>query len=372
MRILHVIATRPQGGIATFLKNMLLRSEPSITYDFLIGDNIKDSKFDNFIKEHGSQITVINSLNKPIQYIKDLNVFFENLPNKHYDIIHIHSPLVFLFNWYYIKKYTTSIIASHSHSTKYSDSIIGKVRNFPFYCTVKYLSQARFSCSLDASKFLYGNKGSVIIKNGIEVDKYKFCENSRNDFRNKLLVVDKFVIGQVGAFFDVKNHAFMINLLKEIREYNYEFFSKIVLIFVGDGPNENKIKKLVKKYNLANNVIFVGRSDEVCKYYMAFDCFVMPSLFEGVPLAGIEAQATGLPCLFSTGISCDVNYNNAFFIDLNKTKEWIFRLEDIYINANIDRPNAYKAIISQGGDFSSSVKILNDAYKKTIEMKKDL
>lgn len=132
-------------------------------------------------------------------------------------------------------------------------------------------------------------------KNAIDVSKYNYNPHVRDDIRRKLKINDDtFVIGHVGRFTYQKNHEFLINVFKKV----HQKVNDSVLLLIGEGPDEGVIKQKVKELKLNNNVMFLGRRNDVPKLFQAMDCFVLPSRFEGLPIVGIEAQAAGLPCVF--------------------------------------------------------------------------
>ena len=159
------------------------------------------------------------------------------------------------------------------------------------------------ACSDVAAKWMFpliDNRKIKIIKNGIDVDKFKYDEVKRSKVRKELNFSDNdIVIGHVGRFCYQKNHPFLVKVFKEVIKEN----SNYRLLMVGIGPNEGKIKKLIKELKLEEYCIFYGASSNVSKLYQAMDIFLLPSKFEGLPIVGVEAQASGLPVIFSDKIT---------------------------------------------------------------------
>ena len=198
-----------------------------------------------------------------------------------------------------------------------------------------------WTCSDEASKWFYSKKiinssKYVIIKNAINCDIYKFDKEIRDNYRKQFNIEsDELVIGNVGRMHFQKNQEYIIKIFNDINKS----IPKSKLFLVGDGPDKGKIEKLIKEYKQQNNIILLGVRDDVNCLMQMFDVFLFPSLFEGLPLAPIEAQAASLPVYLSKGrISSKVIINKKLihFIDLD---EGANRWANIIINTykNYDR-----------------------------------
>lgn len=159
-----------------------------------------------------------------------------------------------------------------------------------------------------------------------------------------------------GRFCLQKNHEFLIELFSSfIKKGNN---SKLILI--GNGPLENDIKEKVKKMNLQDNVIFKEVIKNVPEYLQAMDVLVMPSIYEGLPLVGVEAQAASLPCVFSKEITREVNISNeCFFIKNNEIGQWINKCEEL---KNLNRYKIRKNENCKTFDINYSSKELEKLY----------
>ena len=168
---------------------------------------------------------------------------------------------------------------------------------------------------------MFGNKINFeLIPNAINMDKFKYSNAIRQEVRKELGINNQLVIGNVGRFNLQKNHCFLLDIFNEI----HEVFPNTLLLLVGNGELEKKIKEKIDELNLNSNVKLLGIRNDVDRIYQAMDLFVMPSLFEGLPLTGVEAQASKLKCFFSDVITREVAItDNVKFISLKLTaKEW--------------------------------------------------
>ena len=140
-----------------------------------------------------------------------------------------------------------------------------------------------------------------MVKNGIDISKYSFSEQNRDYQRKFLQITDCFVIGNVGHYVSVKNQSFLINLMPEIRKKR----ENAILLLFGEGEDRERLQKAIDEQKATNYIKLMGNTDEVAEILSALDVFAFPSLFEGTPLALIEAQANGLPCIVSNLIPTD-------------------------------------------------------------------
>lgn len=365
IRVLHVIGKRPLGGIGSFLEGINKFIDKSkFSFDFLINGIDEIDEFDDNVKSFGSNVYILPKLEykNTVLYFKEMKHFYEK--NNEYDIIHIHSVNIAFFNYLFLNKHEKKIkILVHSHSTKYSDLYINGLRNRLLTLPLQYITDLYLACSASAAISIFGkkvveNKGVNIIKNSIETQKFKFSGSVRKEVRSELNVNSRLTIGHVGTFTPVKNHEFIIDIFYELKKINNES----ILVLVGIGPLENKIRKKVEKLNLADSVKFLGGRRDVNRLMQAFDIFIMPSIFEGVPLVGIEAQAVGVPCILSNTITKEIKVTNLVtFMELNKSsQEWAIKIVE---NSNRCRSiDTYHSVIDAGHDIKSNVEKLEQIY----------
>ncbi|MDK2901610.1 MAG: hypothetical protein PWR14_514 [Thermosediminibacterales bacterium] len=364
VKILHVIGKRPKGGIGTFLINMHSNIDTSkVQFDYLINASTLEGEFDRKVKALGGNVFVLPELRykNTIKYLRNLNNFFKE--HNDYKAIHVHSPNIGIFNFIMAKKYGIKYRIIHSHNTKYSDNKINSIRNFFMQLPIKKLANIYFACSKKAGEFLFGannvEKGNVYIaKNAVNAEKFRYNEDVRKRIRRELAIEEKFVLGHVGRFNTQKNHNFLIDIFYEVHKLN----NKSILLLIGDGEFEKQIKQKVKKLNLEKSVFFFGVRNDVSDLMQAFDVFLLPSLFEGLPLVGIEAQAAGLKCIMSDTITDEIKIIDLVeFVSLSKSpKEWAQKILK-YANG-YNRKNVYKEILNAGYEVKYAAKKLQDYY----------
>lgn len=369
IKVLHILGKRPVGGVGTFLKNMHNNLNVSeVQFDYLISSSIMDGDFDKEVRRRGGTVFVLPELtySNSFKYIKQLSEFYKK-NSRYYEIIHIHTPNIAVFNLILAKKNGIKNRIVHSHSTKYSDSISKSLRNFLLQLPIRKIANNYFACTEDSSKFLFGsdltNNEVKIIKNAINLEDYKYDSSVRKEIRDELNLSDAFLIGHVGAFLPVKNHEFIINLFHQIHKKN----NNTMLLLVGDGNLENQIKNKVSELGLEQKVIFMGRRMDVNKLMQAMDLFILPSLFEGMPLVGIEAQASGLPCVFSETLTSDIKVTkNVYFEKITDIKAWENKIISVS-NQSINRELAYEELYETDYNVKKEVVKLEGYYKKMFK-----
>lgn len=366
LRILHLPNTlSKKSGIMSFIMNYYrVIDKERIQFDFLVFDTIEDNYEEEIVKLGGRIYKINNSASKnPLHIQKEVNKFFKENKNV-YSIIHYHAISIWHFALKIAKKHSVSHIISHSHATMYSDKKISAIRNRFLINKMKTYSDYYFACSEAAGRFLYGDslfdEGKVkVINNAVDCLKFKYDEIQRDNIRKKLGVNNELLIGHVGRFNEQKNHLFLIDIFHAVLEK--EPNAKLVL--VGEGHLRKTVEEKVERLKIEDNVFLLGRRNDVPDVLSAIDIFLLPSLFEGLPFVGVEAQASGLPIVLSESITKEIGLNNYMYISLNMSADyWAEKI--LSINYKIDRMNAYKDVMDKGFDiFQESIK-LEELYTK--------
>lgn len=297
VRIVHYIGLLEFGGSQSFVMEIYRKIDRTkIQFDFVVFPNQKKD-FYNEIIELGGRVFESPQYNgrNHFKFIKWWNEFF--LQHTEYKILHCHVRSVAALCIAMAHKRGCYTIA-HSHSTSNGSGFLAVIKDIMQY-PVRYQADYLFACSQMAGEWMFGKqvfgKNYEIISNAIDAERFDFDESIRRNVRNELGLRDKFVIGHVGRITKPKNHIFLIDLLTEIRKNR----SDIVLLLVGDGELRTYIEAYANEKNVIDNIIFLGSKNNTQDYYQAMDVFVFPSLWEGLGIVAIEAQASGLHCVVS-------------------------------------------------------------------------
>lgn len=224
------------------------------------------------------------------------------LEHPEYGIIHAHNDAFVLYSLYAAKRNNVPVRISHVHSAAFTMDYKWPLKVFcrlfiPFACTLKW------ACGKKAGEFYYG-KGSEfhVHHNAIEIDKFVFDADVRSKLRKEYGLENNLVLGHIGRFMWQKNHSFLIDIFACVHKQD----PKARLVLLGDGSGMDAIKAKVARMGLSDAVLFMGNVNNAGEWYQAFDMFIMPSFWEGMPVTGIEAQASDLPCIFSDTITDEV------------------------------------------------------------------
>ena len=362
-RVLHVVGSMNQGGTENFLMNVYRNiDKEKIQFDFLVN---RKGFFDDEIEQLGGKIYQIPALQEigQIKYVKNLDNFFKQ--HKDYKIIHSHINQVTGLILERANKFEIPVRIAHSHGSQSSKNLIVKLYKNYLGKKIQKNANQYFACSELAAKWLFKEKSkdAVIIKNGIEIEKFIYSLEKRRKIRNELKISDSsIVIGNVARFSKVKNHDFLIDIFYEYQKNN----SNSYLVLVGDGALKIDIQNKVEKLGIKDKVKFLGIRTDTDYIYSAFDYFVFPSLHEGLGIVLIEAQAAGLKCIASKDvIPKEARVTELLeFCPLNiKPEEWA---KLIYANGKYERKDTLEQIKKKRYDIREISLELEKFYAECI------
>jgi glycosyltransferase involved in cell wall biosynthesis len=257
--------------------------------------------------------------------------FFRNHKGE-YDIVHLHAPNMAFLVFPIAEKYGIRHRIVHSHATLYAENKTKAIRNRILWNMAKGTVTDRIACSEAAGNFLFRDEPYTVLKNAIECEKYLFEPDVRERVRNQEEISShQLVVGNVGRFSQQKNQTFLIDIFSEVKNEQPD----AVLWLIGDGELRNQIEAKIRENGLTlwawddlkkpehYDVKMFGMVEQTKDLYQAMDVMVMPSLYEGLPMVGVEAQASGLPCVLSDTITREVDIVGCSYLPLKKTpREW--------------------------------------------------
>lgn len=364
IRVAQILGAANAGGVESMIMNLYRNIDRTkVEFDFYV-ENTCPIINQNEIEQMGGKVIIIPKYTHIFSYLKTLKKL---LKKGNYDIVHSNMNALSVFPLWAAKKAGIKIRIAHSHSTsnhkEFGKSIIKNILR-PFS---KVNATHYFACSKLSAEWLFGKKmvkknKVTIINNAVDLNRFCYDENKRNSIRNELNINDKFVVGHIGRFMKQKNHKFLIDIFDQINKIN----SNAILLLIGTGPLLNQIKQYVKQKQLENKVMFVGNTNEPEKYYQAMDTFLLPSLYEGLPVVGIEAQDNGLNCFFSTNITNELKVNeNVYFLSLNdKSCNWA---QEIINKKPINRLIGYQNMVQSHYNIKLESKKLLDIYEHLVK-----
>ena len=334
MRILHVVSIMDVGGMESYIMNMYRRLDRTkVQFDFLV-HHARRGVFEDEIEALGGRVyhtTLMDDYNLP-KYVRALDRLFREHPE--YRIVHGHlnSPAFFYLGA--AKRHGVRHRILHCHCPGKINTLKGNIKHLVSQIS-PLNANIRLACSTEAGDYLFKNRDFEVIPNGVDAARFRFNPESREEVRRRLGLDGKFVIGHVGRFYYEKNHEYILDVFKAVRER----IPQAALILLGEGKLMEAVREKARALGIEDSVHFMGLIRDCAPYYQAMDAFMMPSLYEGLPLTGLEAQFAALPCLFSDTVSPEVKFSpEAQFLPIGEENigRWTDALEEVF-RRNIDR-----------------------------------
>ena len=365
IRVLQIMPAMDAGGMETFVMNVYRTLDrEQVQFDFLYHYD-KPCFFDDEIRALGGRIyklTVRQDNNLP-RYLRELRRLFTAHPE--WRIIHGHYSGFGMFYNPVARRAGIPVRCGHSHNTAYEPNLVGRLDRLMSSFFSAGLTD-RFACSEKAGQMLYGSKPFTVVPNGIDTARFAARDPQRRALlRGELGVTDQEILfGHVGRFSAQKNHPGLLKIFAAVRAR----LPKARLVLGGGEPAYiEKMQALAQELALGDSVIFAGVRSNIQSFYDAMDAFMLPSLFEGLPVVGMEAQASGLPCVFSTGVTEEVLLRpDSCRISLEQPDEaWAAVLKDADRNLP-DRAQAAAQVRAAGYDIRQETLRLQQLYTGLI------
>ncbi len=360
IRILQIIGNVSHGGVEMVIFNYYRHiNTDEIQFDFVIDEDSQDS-IPQDITERGARVYPIPSYKHIFSYIHNIRKI---VSERNYNIVHSNMNTMSVFSLFAAALGGAKVRICHSHSTAHKGEGFKNTLKYILRPFSKLFATDYFACSEVAGRWLFGDKTFekkqvTVIANAVDTEAFGFSEKVRDKVRANLNIERNFVIGHIGRFMYQKNHSFLIDIFNEVKKQK----ENSVLVLVGDGELRQETENKVAGLNLKDSVLFLGKRDDVSELLQAFDCFVLPSFYEGLPLVAVEAQYARLPIILSNNITQEVKINTAIqYIDLEESPE-------IWAN-EILNSNTYKNEFTDyyKFDINQQVKILEKKYLKLEE-----
>ena len=363
IRVLHSVSYMSRGGIETMLMNYYRHIDRNkVQFDFLC-NSYKEGAYDNEIRALGGNIFRTPGFN-PLKYF-EYQSYMKRLFSEHpeYSIVEAHNGAMGVYALNAAKKAGVPTRIYHAHGAGMTVDIKFPIK---YICKhlLKYNMNEHFICSLKAGEFYLGRKLMEenrfhFISNAIDVNKFIYNVETRNRLREIYNLKDKLVIGHVGRFTPQKNHFFLIEVFAEALKLN----PNLHLVLIGEGEREHEVKRRIDALHITDYVTMTGSINNTNEWYQVFDLFLMPSLWEGLPVVGVEAQCADLPCVFSTEVTNEISLSpKTYFISLKESPTyWGKFINDILSNGE-QRTNQYDLITEKHYNIEKEAQKLQNLY----------
>ena len=370
IKVLHILKNIQRGGVEQFLLNQyrILKTK-NIRFDFCLygPDTSKDDAYMiQTFQSMGSRFFYLPYPNK--HFLKFRNAFKLTLKEQNYQIVHCHQNLFSGVILPIAKAAQVPVRIAHAHTSKERKnlSVPRKAYTHLMRRQIKRASTHVLGASYAANKFVFGTKEEAeFLPNGIELE--SFLKVSEQSLRKELgLPSDRLLIGHVGSFKQIKNHPFLLEVFHEYSLQNQNAH----LILIGDGEELQKMKEYAETLGIKRKVHFLGNREEIAELLTDLDLFLFPSLFEGLGISLIEAQAAGIRSLASNTIPSEVDLGLGIlrFLDLNQPEDWVETIKQL-LSEEYTKPSIEercKIIQMKGFNSESSAERLQKIYEEAI------
>ena len=363
IRILHVIGKMDFGGAEALIMNIYRNIDRCrVQFDF-VENTTEEAAFDKEILSLGGRVFNCPHYNgkNHFQYTKWWKRFFDEHAGE-FCAVHGHLGSTAAIYLQIAKKHGLYTIA-HSHNTKgvgFRDRLY-RTYSFP----TRFIADQFFACSRAAGIDRYGRKigadenRCIVLHNAIDTKRFAYDPQKRDMCRSVLGIADgDLVIGHIGRFVPQKNHPFLVDVFAEIQRRE----PKSKLLLIGAEDREQTVRKKVDELGISDNVIFTGPQNDTAPYYQAMDLFLLPSLFEGLPLVMVEAQTSGLPCVISDKVpdECILAEDLVTICSLSSgAAEWA---DDVLSRIHDQRSDHSAVVAAKGFDAGETARQLADFY----------
>ncbi len=359
IRVLQVMPAMDAGGMETFVMNVYRTIDrEQVQFDFLYHYD-KACFFDDEITALGGRIyklTVRQDNNLP-RYLRELRTLFAEHPE--WRILHGHYSGFGMFYNPVARRAGIPVRVGHSHNTAYERNLVGFLDRAMSTRFSAGLTD-RFACSQQAGEMLFGQAPFTVLPNGIDTTLFAARDVRRRALlRGDLGVADNEILfGHVGRFSAQKNHAGLLRIFAAVRRRLPK--ARLVLLGGGPAPYIDQMQALARELQLGDSVIFAGVRSNIQSFYDAMDAFLLPSLFEGLPVVLVEAQTAGLPCFVSDTIDRGAAFTDRVkFLPLNDPEAWANSIAAASLRRD---PDARRKAVDAGYDIHTSAGVLQEFY----------
>lgn len=356
IRVAQVVGKMVGGGLESVVMNYYRHIDRSkVQFDFVVDEDSTLVPEDE-IKSLGGRIFYVPPYQHVIAYQKALIRLFRE---QSWNVVHSHENALSVFPLHAAVKAGVPVRIAHSHSTSGPGEPVRNAMKWVLRRFANVYPTYRMACSRHAGEWLFGKGVDFeVIYNAVELDRFSFNARIRAEVRAELGVPrDVLVIGHIGRFVRQKNHMFLLKVFERVLRDGTD----AVLVLAGDGPSRLETECKTKELGLSDRVRFLGQRNDANRLYQAFDVFCLPSLYEGLGIVAVEAQAAGLPCVLSTEVPREVEVSDrcTFLALCDSIEQWA---DTVRCASPFARRNAPRSQMMKDYDIERAAVRLADRY----------
>ena len=362
IKVAQIIGKLNKGGVEAVINNYYRNIDrEKFQFDYYIDADGSCEPSDE-MKALGARYFVIPPYQEISQHMKSLEDHFRR---EKYDIVHVNMNTLSVFALKAAKNAGVPVRINHNHSTLGRGETKRNILKYSLRPSAKIYATDLAACNETCASWLFGKRaletGKVkIIRNAIDLEQYDFSTVKRDEKRRELNIEKRTVIGHIGRFCTVKNHAFVLDVFTEYLKRDYN----AVLLLVGDGPLKSDIEVKADRLGISRNTVFTGNRNDVPDLYNAMDVVLLPSLYEGLPMVGVEAQANGLPVIMSDRVPQEARLcSSVSFLPIKDPRLWAEAIEEAVRHSRYD---TFEEMKKSGYDIKEEARILEKWYESII------
>lgn len=361
IRILNLFTNMNRGGAETMVMNYYRSIDRSkVQFDFMVHRQERGA-YDDEIEALGGRIFRMPPIRPwtALAYRRIVREFYKEQPE--YKVIHSHMSELGYYDFLEAERAGVPVRICHAHNRPYGMDLKSPIRWYYKTRMMPHITHM-FMCGQESGDWLFGKKNRekfIQMNNAIDARAYAFDETRRERVRATMSLKDAFVIGHVGRFNPQKNHTFIIDIFEAVQRS--EPNAQLLLVGNDTGRLAEDIHRKVQNLGLEKNVHFLGVRSDVADLMLAMDVFLFPSFFEGLSVASVEAQASGLPTLISDGVPIECKKTELVeVLPLSAGADvWAVKLLQM---AKYQRKNTYELIKAAGFDIVENAQKLQQFY----------
>lgn len=363
-KILIIGLSPNTGGVETYVINFIRHIDKEKYEIYYTKRNGKPVAYQNELDElRIHYIDFPANRHHYFQYRNEMNRIYEKYQ---FDVVYFNNcDLVSIDPLYFAYKHDVPVRIMHSHSSENTSKPSKFYHRIMEWWSNKKLDQYAthlFACSEVAGKWMFGNRKFNVINNGIDLKKYAFDAKERERIRTENGISDQLVIGFVGRLSSQKNPLGLLKIFEAIHQKN----KSAILWIVGDGELLRDMQSLADELDISTSIKFMGVRQDVSELLNAMDCFLLPSLWEGLPFVLVEAQANGLPCVVSTAVSKEANIGGLIeYVDLRQSSE--YWADKVIKEAKKGRTDVSRKLIEAGYSIEDTVRKISEIIENGCE-----